>query len=531
MRSELPFLTKSDYLAGLTCVKQLFLRKYGREHAAVPSMGALARMADGQEIGLMARTLFPGGILIDSSGKDAVLATQINMEQAHTLFEAQFVSDGRLVRVDVLQRDGDGWRLIEVKSSKEPNISAPAKPVTKPEQPKEKFKDQHFDDVAFQVLVLREAGVNVKSAALMLLSRSYQAGADGGCNLTKLFAIRDVTAEVEERIMDAQFHSIRLVKVLALDEAPDVETNTFCKDCGFHDYCHKDQRPDDLALLPRIRSEDVTRLRRDGIYSIGAIPDDFKLSPLQSRVREVQRTHEPFVDERLAEDLQAIRYPFALIDFETTKWVIPFLPKTSAHQAIPFQWSCHLVASPGAEPVHKEFLYRGGEDPRLEFAQTLLDCVRGAATVGTYTQYESTVINDLVRNGIANAKELQSILAEKGLDLKKLVENRVYLEEFVGSFSLKKVLPALSHEHGYGDLRIQDGEAASAEYKRMSAETTPPEEANSIARDLLAYCQRDTEAMVVLLNALHVLAQTGKIAAKPSLEPNDLVHDQLALNI
>jgi len=238
------------------------------------------------------------------------------------------------------------------------------------------------------------------------------------------------------------------------------------------------------------------------------------------------------VDPSLAGDLDNIRYPLHLIDFETVKWVVPSLPNSSAHLSIPFQWSCHILEAPGATPEHREFLYRGGDDPRSEFASTLLECVRPAATVGIYTHYELTVINELVNQGVPHADELRQILAERVLDLKKMVEARVYLREFKGSLSLKSVLPALSFGHGYDDLRIRDGEAASAEYKRMCAVTTRQEDAEQIAQDLLAYCKRDTEAMVVLLDALRNLVQPGApVATSAEPEPDDLIHEQLALNL
>jgi len=153
MRTDVPLLTKRDFINGLSCPKRLYLAKFHRELETPPDEGSRARMADGNDIGAMARLMFPGGVLIEASGPDALLATEAMMQEAHTLFEAQFVSGGRSVRVDILQRDGDGWRLLEVKSSKQPGE-------------KEKVKTHHLYDVAFQVLVLREAGVNVKSANL-----------------------------------------------------------------------------------------------------------------------------------------------------------------------------------------------------------------------------------------------------------------------------------------------------------------------------------------------------------------------------
>jgi len=210
MRTEIPLLSKSDYLAGMHCAKHLYLRKYHRELEAPINPGGKARMADGIEIGEYARLEFPGGVLIDAHGEDAITATRVMMDNAHTLFEAQFAANGRVARVDIFKRDADGWRVIEVKSSKEPNGDG-------------KCKSEHLDDLAFQVFVLREAGVNVVGASLMLLSRDYVLGSEAD-----LFKIIDCTPEIEKRLLDARMRSTAMLEVLSREEAPQIETNVHC---------------------------------------------------------------------------------------------------------------------------------------------------------------------------------------------------------------------------------------------------------------------------------------------------------------
>ena len=59
-------------------------------------------------------------------------------------------------------------------------------------------------------------------------------------------------------------------------------------------------------------------------------------------------------------------------------------------------------------------------------------------------------------------------------------------------------VPALS----YTDIEIQDGAVASTAYTGMIAEDTPESERAGIREALLAYCGRDTEAMVGVYEAL-----------------------------
>ena len=77
-----------------------------------------------------------------------------------------------------------------------------------------------------------------------------------------------------------------------------------------------------------------------------------------------------------------------------------------------------------------------------------------------------------------------------------------YHPNFHGSYSIKAVLPALVPDAGYQDLGIQDGSQASLTFTQMIAPETGEDEREGLREALLAYCQRDTEAMVWIFDAL-----------------------------
>ena len=60
---------------------------------------------------------------------------------------------------------------------------------------------------------------------------------------------------------------------------------------------------------------------------------------------------------------------------------------------------------------------------------------------------------------------------------------------------------------GYGDLTIQEGGQAAAEYYRMVFVETDWVERDSIREALLRYCERDTFAMVELRRVLREKAE------------------------
>jgi hypothetical protein len=70
-----------------------------------------------------------------------------------------------------------------------------------------------------------------------------------------------------------------------------------------------------------------------------------------------------------------------------------------------------------------------------------------------------------------------------------------------GSYSLKAVLPALIPEMSYGDLEIREGGMASACFLKL-AQVQDEEERKRLRRALLDYCERDTLAMVKILEKL-----------------------------
>ncbi|RMG39968.1 MAG: hypothetical protein D6732_03550, partial [Methanobacteriota archaeon] len=82
-----------------------------------------------------------------------------------------------------------------------------------------------------------------------------------------------------------------------------------------------------------------------------------------------------------------------------------------------------------------------------------------------------------------------------------------------GSYSIKKVLPALLPELSYAEMEIGDGMAAANAYLAMR-EGLPEEKVAALRKNLLDYCRLDTLAMVRLLEKLRELVGRGKNVRK-----------------
>ena len=99
------------------------------------------RFQIGFQVGDVARSLHPDGILIDTPDAAEALALTRKALAEHPdrpLFEAAFQRDGVLVRADLLLPEADGYRLREVKAST-------------------RVKDEHREDCAIQAWVIGAA--------------------------------------------------------------------------------------------------------------------------------------------------------------------------------------------------------------------------------------------------------------------------------------------------------------------------------------------------------------------------------------
>src|SRR5688572_4074715 len=91
-----PRLSKSKFLSGLQCHKRLFLEVHYPSLATKPDAAIQAMLDMGTEVGELARSRFPGGVLVTAGYRqtDAALAQTAALVQDLTvpaIFEAAFL--------------------------------------------------------------------------------------------------------------------------------------------------------------------------------------------------------------------------------------------------------------------------------------------------------------------------------------------------------------------------------------------------------------------------------------------------------
>ncbi len=495
----MPKLSKTRYMGGLQCLKRLWLDDRRRDLALPPDPATRVRLSAGHRVGVLARDLWPSGVLVRESParhERAVQRTRALLEdpEVPAIFEAAFAYQEVRIRVDALQRDGDGFSMFEVKSSSKP-------------------KPEHVNDLAIQTWVVDGSGIEITAASLVHLdTKSVWHG--GPYDASALFAVADLTEQVLERVREVPGRVAEMQEALQRDAEPPVAVGAHCTrpyTCPFFAYCNRDAPLHPILELPRASVDLIERLTAGGAESIDSISEDLLgsagLSELQAKVHRVVVSGRTEVDAAsLKNDLELIRFPVAFLDFETFAPVLPRYPGTHPHEVIPFQWSMHVVSESG-EIEHRQFLWTEDGDPRPSFVQSLAESLPAKGSVVVYSGYERGRLAALAESFGSKARRLFRTFAAREVDLALIVRAGVYHPDFHGSFSLKRVLPALVAEGGYADLEIRDGGDASAAFAELLNPETTVGRRKRLVRAMLAYCKRDTDALVRLYEALRALSE------------------------
>jgi predicted RecB family nuclease len=483
-------LSKSKFIAGVQCLKRLYLLVHARELAAQPEGSGGAIIEQGREVGLLARQLFPAGVEVDGSGglEAAIRTTRelVNNPDVPAIFEAAFEQNDVVVKTDILQRRKENlWRLVEVKSTAD-------------------LKDHHAEDVAIQSYVLSHSGLKLASVWLAHINRSYMLTGTT-VDPHQFFLFRNLTTRTQNLQPELKLRLREQFRILAAPKPPDIPTGAHCIDpvvCEFFYHCNR-RKPDDyIGYLPRLDAAAMEQLEKMGIESVHDIPADFELSEIQRRVLTAVQTRQPWFSADLKNEFESLKYPIYFMDFETVHPAIPRFPGMHPYDHLPFQWSVHMQKEPGTVPEHLEFLAMDSLDPRKDFISALCEALGEHGSIIVYNQqFESERLWELA-GWLPEYTQCVRDIQGRLWDLLPVVRNHVYHPAFGGSFSLKAVLPALVPEMTYEGMEVPNGQAAGLAWETMIAESIAEPERRAKRKALLDYCGQDTMALIRLLEAL-----------------------------
>ncbi len=472
-------LTKTKLLGGFQCHRLIYLQVHRPKWARANTAGEKFVFEQGHIVGAEARKRFPGGRLIDVPPweyEEAAKRTKENLNQ--TLFEAAFINGPLFVRTDILEKTENGWNLIEVKSSTS-------------------VKEENLFDCTIQYVVLKGLGMAIEKVKLMHINKNCVAPL-----LDDLFTVEDITEEVRSKSQDLKKSISDFIAMVREPRPPEIKPGLQCGlpyDCRFKEKCWSELLVPSLSVLnlPDIRDAKKWDLFHAG-KSIESL-DQKEFSEITRRALKAHRTGQPTIEKQeLHEKLSQWQRPFWFLDFETSGTAIPKFSGTRPYEQVPFQYSLHVQSEPKGGIRQEEFLDTSGEDPREKLILKLLkDIGPEGNIIAYYDKFEKKVIEDLAREFPKYSKALRELLP-RFRDPLQLIRETIYFTEFEGSFSLKKVGPALvGKDFSYSDMRIQDGSMAQAAY--LECVRNPSEELRGALRE---YCGRDTLILVKLVDRL-----------------------------
>jgi hypothetical protein len=350
----MPALSKSRFMAGIQCIKRLWLTIH-EPHAAelVPDEQQLWLFEHGHKVGEAARTALGPGPVIPASPTNKALQAARTQQAVATgeprIFEAAFQHDDVFVAVDALDFVNHGWTVVEVKSST-------------------KLKPEHVVDVAIQVHVLRGCGLEVGMAEVMHLNPDHRHP-----DTNPLFRRVPVRDEVAALLPMVPEQLNEMQKALKGPE-PRVSTGAQCTrpyNCPFLRRCNSPVPRNHVSELYAIRRNRVDKLIEQGFDNIAQLPATTKLSKVQQRQRRAVIENKTVVEPGLGRVLDALEGPLGFLDFETVGVPLPIWEGTRPWEQVPVQFAAWVEREDGAVVTHHPFL-ASGRDPQTGPAPTFL---------------------------------------------------------------------------------------------------------------------------------------------------------------
>lgn len=471
-------VSKKIFLKALVCSTLGWLIRMKMEEVSrEPTLGEKFRMEQGMEIGRRARELYPGGFLLDDM--DIMSASKktnslMNDPNVSTIFEATFLIDGFIAKSDILKRKGDGWHMIEVKSSVND-------------------KEEFIDDMAYTVMVIDRSGFNISNASLLLISKDFRLEMKN----ENLFVEIDHTDEVLGRVEVFKPVWEQIEEITRKSVKPEPELRFECRKCELFKECLGRDIENHIFDIPRLSQSKFDKLMELSIVCIEDIPNGFPLTENQARVRDCVQTKKSFVGDRLKSELESISWPVYYLDFETVMIAIPLYPDIAPYTQIPTQYSIYKCSESGHIVDHLEYLADQSKDCRRELAKNLINDLKGEGSIIIYSNFEKSVVSSLGRLYPDLLQKLNPLI-DRMINLEAIIRRNFYHPDFHGSMSLKNTLSVLVPDISYDELEIADGDSAMTVFAYLALGKYEGREAEAMKRNLLDYCKQDTLAMVRL---------------------------------
>lgn len=492
-------LSKSEYMMFLKHPAWLWLKKHDKSKLPEVTDSIQARFDAGHEFEKYAEELFLNGIKLGFNSYDEYLSLPERTEEAikngaKVIFQGRFEANNITCIIDVLEKNEDGsFNLVEIKSATS-------------------IKDEYVEDLSFQNIVLQDSGLEIKSIRVACVNNEYIK--QGEIVASEFVSFEDVTDRVEESMMKTRENIARALKVAGQRKMPDPSprfVNTELFDGTFSEWIDIFEElrpgtldPQSIYYLAGINPKKIGILEDMGITRINDIPDDFDFNKTQRFQFEAVKGADRVLDaDNIKEFLNNLQFPLYFFDYETAQSLVPIYDGTNPYAQIPFQYSLHILETPGGELVHKEFLHTDSSNPILPLLEQLKQDIGKVGTVLAWHMSFEKSRNSEMAEMFPEYKDFIDDLNSRIQDLKiPFSKHWLVDKDFYGSASLKKVLPVMVPELSYKILNIQRGDEAQSIWMNTFLSGKEVENKEQIIDNLKKYCELDTFAMVEIWRRL-----------------------------
>ncbi|MGD9153150.1 MAG: DUF2779 domain-containing protein [Gammaproteobacteria bacterium] len=470
-------ITKTNFLSFLQCPKRLWLEENNPKKAKTKTPTDTWRSVQGREVGELAQKFFPDGIRVDFKDKTAACTQTKNLIESgkKIIFEASFLANDCYAAIDILQKNNNGWNIVEVKSATS-------------------LKDEHIIDIAFQKFVAIAAGIKVNNCILMHINKE-----NAYPNTNDLFIQKNITEEVNEYINLIPKEILSFQKTISNSQEPKILFGKYCKEphlCQFKNYCWQN-----VIKLPYIRLPKQLELYTAGVRCYKDIPIDYELSPkAQAALNQIRSNKITINKQQIKDQLETLEYPLYFLDFEFDNPAVPRFNDFHPYEEFPFQFSCHVLDKTN-KLNHYEFIQPDFSDSRLELIKQLIACIGEHGHVIAWNiSAEKKVLKKLAKEFPKYSNKLLSI-ANRLWDQLPIFRTDYLHPAFICSQSIKNVLPMLAPNLNYKNLSVQSGTDAQAIWNKM-LRTKNKSKKEDMIKNLKEYCHLDTWGMVKIHEAL-----------------------------
>ena len=492
MNSKLK-ISKSSFIRGKQCHKSLYLKKHHPELEDKVSDTQQAIFDGGTNVGLLAQQLFPGGIdlgkYIPSDIDKAYSETErLIVENKEVIYEAGFKYENLTCFMDILTKKENKYYAYEVKGSSE-------------------VKDTHLWDTAFQYHVIISSGIQLEDILVVFLNTSCIRS--GELDIQQLFTIESVKDKILPLLPKVREYIKQMNSMLGQITIPNIKISPHCSDpygCSFAGHCWQHVPDNSVFSYKGIKGNTKWELFNADIVTVEEIPDNYPLNNTEQLVVSSIKNQSSYIDKNAIKSfIDGLKYPLYFLDFETLFMVsIPIYNNSRPFQQIPFQYSLHIQKSKNSTVEHLEFLADAtiDVDPRIKFIENLIQVIGTAGYIVTYNaSFEKGRLQE-IKTLLPQFSDMIDNMISRVIDLMSPFRSRhYYTPDMKGSYSIKKVLPALVPRLSYEGMDIADGGAASSSFMKLYDETDP-EIIQKTREDLLRYCELDTLAMLEIINVL-----------------------------